>query len=247
MSISLASSLAGKTIVITRPTHQAQALTRQLQQAGATVIACPLISIEALPCPLLSRIDALSTYQLALFTSPNAVECCVAQLPSLQPLHHMRIGVIGKATAQALAHYDLAVDYIPSTHFTSEELLALPEFQALAAQKVLLVKGKGGRTLLAETLIARGMEVTLCEVYQRIPLALPTTPIEWEAAHWVMITSLEALEHLISCWQGTINPAHVNLLVGSTRIAQAAQLLGFKQIRTAQNPSDTAMWNALQV
>lgn len=247
MSVSLASSLAGKTIVITRPTHQAQALTCQLQQAGAIVIACPLLSIEALPCPLLSRVDVLSTYQLALFTSPNAVECGVAQLPNLQPLRQMRIAVIGKATAQALAYYDLPVDYLPSTHFTSEELLALLEFQALAPHKVLLIKGKGGRTLLADTLLARGMEVTLCEVYQRVHLALPTTPIEWEAAHWVMMTSLEALEHLISCWQGTINPANVNLLVGSTRIAQAAQQLGFKQIRTAQNPSDSAMWNALQV
>ena len=49
MSVHSERRLAGKTIVITRPAHQAHTFSQQLQHAGATVIACPLLTIEALP------------------------------------------------------------------------------------------------------------------------------------------------------------------------------------------------------
>ncbi|WP_020558144.1 uroporphyrinogen-III synthase [Thiofilum flexile] len=245
MSAHSAPSLTGQTLVITRPAHQAIKLTQRLQQAGATVIACPLLAIEALPCELLLHEANLHAYQLALFTSPNAVEYFFKQLTHPYLPSHFKIAAIGNATSQTLANYGIQVDYAPDTHFTSEELLALPAFAALSPQKILLVKGSGGRTLLADTLRARNMQVISCEVYQRITQPLPTLNIQWEAVSWVMITSLEALQHLVTCWGGAVNPAHVPLLVGSERIAQAAQQLNFKRIHTAHNPSDTAMWEAL--
>lgn len=237
-------SLQGKTIVITRPTHQAQALTTRLQQAGATVIACPLLDIKALAFHL--EPTTLQKASLAIFTSPNAVEYFLTSLPNLQVLQHLKIASIGKATTQTLNQYGLSVQYAPSTNFTSEELLALPEFKVLEPQSVLLVKGKGGRTLLAETLMERGMRVILCAVYERIKVPLPTTAIEWASVDWVMITSLEALEHWVISGRDRI-PYTIPLLVGSTRIAQAAQQMGFMTIKIAQNPSDNAMWDALHL
>lgn len=247
MSVNSMLTLAGKTLVITRPAHQAQVLSTRLKNAGATVIACPLLDIQPVLCEAFNKHEVLSTYSLAIFTSPNAVEYFIKQLPHANPqvLQSLKIASIGKATTQALTHYGLTVNYAPSTYFTSEELLELPNFKVLAPQAVLLVKGKGGRTLLAETLVSRGMKVTLCEVYERIKLPLPCYPIEWSDVDWVMITSLEALEHLVSCWQGAIALDHVALLVGSERIAQAAITLGFTTINTAKNPSDAAMWDAL--
>ncbi|WP_275576186.1 uroporphyrinogen-III synthase [Aquitalea magnusonii] len=56
----------------------------------------------------------------------------------------------------------------PTAGSDSEALLALPQLADVAGQHWLIVRGQGGRALLADTLCARGAQVSLAEVYQRV-------------------------------------------------------------------------------
>jgi uroporphyrinogen-III synthase len=55
----------------------------------------------------------------------------------------------------------------------SEGLLALPQLQVVAQRRIVLVKGPGGRELIADTLRERGAEVIEFNCYRRqyIPVA----------------------------------------------------------------------------
>ena len=62
----------------------------------------------------------------------------------------LEIAAIGQATARALARHGVAPALQPDYEFTSEALLALPRFQRVTGQHILIVRGEGGRELLAE-------------------------------------------------------------------------------------------------
>ena len=84
---------------------------------------------------------------------------------------HLLPAAIGQGTVRALAAHGVHGCIAPEQRFDSEALLALPELQAerVAGQRVLILRGDGGRELLAETLSARGALVDLVSCYRRLP------------------------------------------------------------------------------
>src|SRR5690606_17336275 len=77
---------------------------------------------------------------------------------------------VGPGTAAVLEKHGLHVSF-PTTATNSEALLALPELQHIDGMKALIVRGSGGRELIAETLRGRGASVDYAELYLR---AVPT-------------------------------------------------------------------------
>jgi uroporphyrinogen-III synthase len=110
----------------------------------------------------------------------------------------------------------------------------------------LLLKGVGGRSLLAEQLCHRGAQVTELPLYQR-QCCLPDARMVDEflqaaGQHWLVLASGETLACL---WQG-INKAQAErlvtqcqLVVMSQRVAERAIALGWHsdQIRVAASAS----------
>lgn len=168
-----AQPLRGCRIVTTRPDAQAAGLAAELGGLGATVENFPVIAIlSADPAPL-RQVD-LAAYDLAFFVSPNAVEHALAIRPRGDWPASLRVATVGPASARLLRACGWGEVIVPEVGFDSEAVLALADFApaAVAGRRVLLLRGEGGRELLAEVLRERGARVDACCVYRRAAAAL---------------------------------------------------------------------------
>jgi uroporphyrinogen-III synthase len=166
-----ASGLAGRCVVVTRPAQQAAALLEALHGAGAEPLFFPVIEIAPLidTAPLRALADKLVDYDLAFFVSANAVEQVLAIVPREQWPASVRIATVGPGSARALQAHGFDEVMLPASRFDSEGVLALPAMQASAivGKRVLILRGDGGRELLAQTLSERGAEVDVLSCYRR--------------------------------------------------------------------------------
>ena len=96
-----------------------------------------------------------------IFVSSNAVRAGHTSAASA------RIAAIGPATARVARQHGLEIDILSPHGFTSEHLLETPELQQVDGKVVRIIRGNGGRELLAETLRERGAIVEYLEVYAR--------------------------------------------------------------------------------
>ncbi len=241
-------------IVVTRPAHQAEALASSIEAAGGKVLRFPVIDIQPLSPTTTDQaiLQALPQYDLIIFISSNAVQ---HGLPLLQPLPaSLQTACVGKATAAAFQRLSgKNIDLVPEKRFNSEGLLALPQLQHVSGKKILIVRGNGGRELLADTLRQRGAEVDYLNVYQR---QLPHSNsgelqqyLQNQQIAAIVITSAEGLHNLL---QLTPDHAHVHLqqvplVLIDARLVSIAQQAGFKgQLLVAASASDAAIIQTLQ-
>ncbi|HXH02971.1 MAG TPA: uroporphyrinogen-III synthase [Candidatus Competibacteraceae bacterium] len=246
-------SLAGLGVLVTRPAHQAEPLCRLIEARGGRAIRCPVMAIEGLPAEqVASALKPLRHCQLAVFTSANAVRHALPWLP--QPLPPaLWLAAIGPATARALAEAGLTPTLSAPPPHNSEALLALPGLQHVAGWRVLIVRGTGGRELLAETLRSRGAEVAVAEVYRRRRPPLDAAAL---LAHWqrgeiqaVIATSSESLRNLfdLAGKPGQQWLPDTALVVVSERARTLARQLGWRQtVLLADSASDQAIVAALE-
>jgi len=227
-------ALEGLTVVVTRPARQAGPFVAMLQDAGADPILLPTIEIEPIELDAASRAAlAPDDFDWTVYTSANAVECSLQQLA--RPAR-TRVAAIGRATARALDEQGIRVDAVPQAASDSEGLLALEAFTDLRGQRILIVKGAGGRTLLRAELARRGAEVVLCEVYRRRPAAADPAALEAlqkASGHTrliVVVTSGEVLGALLETAPDGRLPKlrDATLLVPGERVAASARSLGWR-------------------
>ncbi len=217
------------TVLLTQRSRQRAALTAALGAAGFTVFERPLIEVER---STLAPAATQSMPTRLIFVSPAAAEHGVPQLPpTWRELPRLAVGA---ATAEALTEVGWPQTPSPASE-NSEGLLALPVLATVAGEQIAIVRGDGGRELLADTLRQRGADVRYLEVYRKCPLkpdqveelrAFTANPLT------VVLSSVEALSRLCA-----IIPADrlraLTLVVTSTRIAeQAAGLLQAQALPT---------------
>ena len=250
-----AGSLAGCTVVVTRPAHQAENLCRAIEAEGGEVLRHPVIEIlpPADSAVLAARLASLTDYAIAVFISANAVDFAYSAISKhVLPEHITRVAV-GRATARALAaHGQPAQLEAPPPH-NSEALLSLPQMQAVQGLRVLIFRGEGGRGLLADSLRERGAEVDYAEVYRRRPARSDPRCLyrAWEAGNLdvIVLTSNEGLQNLYN----QVDAAHRSqlletpLVVIGERTAQLARQLGFSGlVNVAHSASDASLLEALR-
>jgi uroporphyrinogen-III synthase len=176
--------LAGLGVLLTRPAAQAGPLIERLETAGARVHCLPVLSLSAFDGPGLQA--ALSEYSqaaLAIFVSANAVQFGLAALAArdIAFASGPQTAAVGQATARALQDAGAADVMCAGAGSDSEALLALPALQTVAGKTVILFRGEsegGGRTLLRDTLLARGARVLEATCYQREPAVPPAATLE---------------------------------------------------------------------
>lgn len=222
--------LQGLRVWVTRPEHQAEPLCRLIEAQGGKVVRLPLLSIQppadaAAARAMLARV---ADFDWAIFTSINAVQGGITQAPKKAQWPERRV-CIGAGTSRALDAAGLGRGLTPDGGSSSEDVLALPALQNLRGQKVLVVKGEGGRDLLQRVLGSRGALVEQVEVYRRVPAEFKPRQLETLVADIdaIVVTSGEALEHLASLASQRSAVFAAQLVVPSRRVVQMAQDLGF--------------------
>lgn len=166
--------LFGRRIIVTRTRDQASELVAQLEEHGADCLEYSTINIEPVSDYSildieLERIDSLDWI---LFTSLNAVTYFFKRLDKLaldsRHLNNIKIGVVGKATADALRAYGLRADLLPQI-FTGEGLAQALIEKGMARKNILLPRAMKAGETLPEMLQKAGANVTIAPVYQNVP------------------------------------------------------------------------------
>jgi uroporphyrinogen-III synthase len=161
------------------------------------------------------------------------------------------LAAVGARTAGVLEEAGLHVSLVPEKGFTSEDLLAMSELQEVAGRRVLIIKGEGGRRLIADTLRARGAEVDEISVYRRCLPQIDAQSVHDQtrlgAIDLITLTSVETVDNLVTLLGEAMGERlyDIPVVAGSVRIAARATELGFKSIVQAENPSDESMSDAV--
>lgn len=226
--------------LVLRPQPGADETVAALQGAGIPALALPVLGRQTLPeSPAMrASIQELAENRLVIFVSPAAVEIGMALIDRYWPQYPVtvRFVAVGDRTRQALAGWGVEA-LAPAGHDEhSEGLLALPPLHDVAEEKVLIMRGRGGRDLLADALSERGARVTFVELYERVPLSV-TLPARQEVAGLV-VSSLAVLDALLA--SGGAALAARPLIVPSERVASAARQAGFHNVCCATGAGPAA-------
>jgi len=244
-----------KKILITRPAQQAEKLCELIAQQGWQAIRFPVIEIQARQLSVQDnmRVQGIESYQYVFFVSVNAVNFAHKVFNGrIECLQKVSCVAVGNATHTALVAHGIKSVLVPVEGFNSEAVLAMPELQALINQSCLIIRGEGGRELLADSLRYRGATVDYLEVYKRVLPKCDCRLVE-EYIHNKQLTAIfiysgDALKNLVQLLAKekiSNDMLKITLVVISQRVKELAQKIGFKNIIIAKEASDTAMIYAL--
>ena len=241
-------------VLVTRPTHQADALVRLIETAGGEAVRLPTIEIvpAADPAALNAVFDRLPEFDLAIFISQNAVCHALPLLRARGIPPALRLAAVGQGTQQSLRAEGFENVLTPTERFDGEALLELLPRAKVLGKNILIVRGSGGRELLSEQLSARGAHLSYADCYRRVPPhqldPLAQARLQHGEIDIVSITSVEGLHNLYNL-VGTAGRAQLlstAVLTVSERQAQACRELGFRAtVQVATRASDTAIVDAL--
>lgn len=231
-------------VLLTRPEGENEGLAAQLRSAGENVLTRPLIRLSATEPDHALRQTAMDLDQqdIIIFISKSAVRIGMPLLDQYWPQWPVGLTwlAVGSGTADLLKDWQINAGF-PSKA-GSEGLLALPELNQVTDQKVLIVRGQGGRELLSQTLTDRGATVTYWEVYRRDVIAL--SDIEsLTPGSLVVATSGEIVDALVS--QLGERTAELVLVTVSDRIAERASDR-FSSIKIAAGASEQALYETIR-
>ena len=159
-------------ILITRPAGRAATEMQACAAAGWRALPFSPIRIEADAAALARLPEQVAAADAVFWVSPSAVDIAagVLDFSSCTPLHI----TVGQASAQALAAFCSQPVYAPQEGNDSEAVLQLPLWQSLPrGAEILIIRGRGGRGFLAQSLRQQGFKVQIAEVYFRRPQPLP--------------------------------------------------------------------------
>lgn len=248
--------MTGWRLLLTRPADDSAMLTDILAEKGIFSSSLPLLEIEPIPVSETMRqvIQGMDRYCAVIVVSKPAARIGVDLLDRYcsQSLR-LKWFSVGAATAQILKDRGLDVSF-PVEGDDSEALLELTPLREAIARpdaRVLIMRGEGGRELLAERLREQGASVDYLELYRRgLPRyaegALPER-IQAERLNGVVVSSGQGFEHLRqlagSAWPEL---ARLPLFVPSPRVAEMALAAGAQTVVDCRGASAAALLTALR-
>jgi len=160
-------SLAGRTILVTRPVDRSERLVAELERRGAQAIVAPTIELRSVRSAALTR--ALSDLAAGRFvwivlTSPATIRTLAERLASPRDVR-ARVAAVGDGTADAYrryAHRD--AELVPRTFTTAALGRAFPrgDGRVLTARADIATEG------LEEALAAKGWDPLRVDAYRTL-------------------------------------------------------------------------------
>lgn len=252
-------SLAGVSVLVTRPIEQSVGLATAIEKRGGIAIRAPMIVIADLSAgdPNNRSKPAPADFDIAIFSSKNAVEYglrSVSAAGTAVSLTDKAVYAVGLGTAATLANHGIAQVSVPGDGFNSEGLLRLDGLseRAVNGRQIIIFRGVGGRELLAETLRKRGAKVQYQACYERRKPDFQLSAVL--AAHRVkspdvgLATSIESLHNLIEKIEdeGLDLLFRMQMLAVGSRVGREVESLGFtRPALVVENPSDEGITEQL--
>jgi uroporphyrinogen-III synthase len=169
-------ALAGRRILVTRPSDEAGSLSERLRAEGAEPIEAP--AIEILPVldrvPLDEGIRGLvgGVFEWVAFTSVRAVDAVLDRMLLAAPDARIRarVAAVGPATARRLQASGVPVDVVAEPHTTEALAAVFPRGEG----RVLLPRADIAPDGLEDELAAKGWTPVRVDAYHtRFPKELP--------------------------------------------------------------------------
>lgn len=185
-------TLAGRTIVVTRPAEQAEPLVRALERRGARVLVAPTIRIvPARSAALTSALKELAAgrFDWITLTSRATVDVLRDRLASPRDVR-AKVAVIGDGTAEAFRRWTgREPDLQPSTFTTAALARAFPRGRG----RVLTARADIAPEGLEEALARKGWDPVRVDAYRTVfARSLPRDvrrAIMWDDVDAVTFTS----------------------------------------------------------
>ena len=251
-------------LVLTRPVGQSMRLAELLGQRvpDLHLIHLPLLSIvpneKSEDSQKLQKL--VEQTDLAIFVSPNAIECGMRLLKTAWP-KSVAIAVVGGGSAEALDRREIAIAngyhvYFPKNpaNWDSEGLWSeLNQVESdWRGKKILFLRGTGGREWLSEQFVSHGAQITQFETYRRVPLSKEAAA--WQSLKKVsprqsacLLTSSEAVHHLAHYlkeqkdWGGDWLTL-AKIICSHPRIVETAKSEGFKKVELCSPGDDNLVF-----
>lgn len=168
-----------------------------------------------------------------VLTSPQGARSLMASCEKLglgSALNRVQLAAVGEGTAQALADWGRAADFVP-TQADARTLAA--QLPIRTGERVLHVTGQDSRDRLGRDLGARGAVYRRVNLYRSCAAHFPPEARhDMQQADWVVVASGVAVRGL-AAQLGTSLP----LLAMGRQTAQAAAEAGFSRVQCAREPS----------
>jgi uroporphyrinogen-III synthase len=222
---------------LTRTQPGADRQARALAAAGYQAVVAPVLTVRAVP----SR-PPRGPFDWVIFLSEHAVRFGFPALEASGGLTSAGVLAVGARTAAALG--ELGITALAPEQPTSEGLLELDELTRVRGRRVLLVRGVGGRTLLADVLAGRGADVEQFECYRREAADAVDVPVA--GCDVIVAGSGDGLREAARLWWAAGGRADVAVLVPSGRVAELAVALGFSRIHDCGGADEGAVLAGLR-
>lgn len=222
--------------------------------------------MEIVPNQARSILDAhfsrYSTEIVCIFVSRHAIDYAGPSFHKASTWPYLNCVCLGPGSKQALMQHGIPNAAIISPLFPpyeTESLLAHPFFSDNTRDKrhYWIFRGPPGRTLLQDTLTARGASIQEIALYdRRLPSITPLLRGQWEEAlrdhNVTLVSSPEGLRHLMirvdeikDAWIKT-RLLEQPILLPSLRVAQLAKFHGFRYITVTGSLETQVLLNALK-
>ena len=192
-------------LISTRPQETNVQLSEKLKNSEIKLLSFPLTEIHPLNNYQIfdGVIKNIKTYQHIIFISTNAVYFFLERVKklSLQIPKNLKFSSIGPTT-KLLLQKKLSVDvHFPIKTFDSEHLLKEKIYNNVEGQKILIIRGEGGRETLKNALEEKGAIVNYGECYVRKYVDIDLIQLKNDLVNYhhqfILFSSTNSAKHFI--------------------------------------------------